>query len=107
MRTLMMVLAVTAVVAPPAFATPLPEEDLGEMAAGRVRLEQAQAPEVRAVNPELVARAEYAFDCWTVNPEARAPDGDFAACRGEFMTVMGQLEQELRTAGRENLAAVQ
>jgi hypothetical protein len=106
MRTLMMVLAVTAVVVSPALATPLPEEDLGEMAAGRVRLEAVQVPEVREVNPELVARAETAFDCWIINPEARAPEGDFAACRGDFMAAMSQLEKQLRTASSQDLAAI-
>ncbi len=102
-----MVLAMSAILASPALATPLPEEDLGEMAAGRERLAPGGGPAGRQRFPELVARAEGSFDCWTLNPEAAAPEGSFAECRGEFMATMRQLERLLRSASREDLAAVQ
>lgn len=105
MRQLLMAMALTAVVALPAAAAPLPEEDLGEMAAGRQRLALMAAPEVRARFPELLARAEFSFDCWTLNPEGRMPDGDFAACRGAFMAAMHQLETQVAAAARGDLAA--
>lgn len=105
MRKLLIAMALTAIVASPAGATPLPEEDLGEMAAGRQRLAAMSEPEVRQRFPELVARAEVSFDCWTLNPEAAAPDGSFAVCRAEFMAMMRQLEQKVPIATREDLAA--
>lgn len=107
MRKLLIVLAVTAALAPSAFATPLPEEDLGEMAIGRERLAAVSVPEIRQRFPALVARAEASFDCWTLNPEARAPEGSFALCRGEFMVSIHELERLMRHAARQDLAALQ
>lgn len=106
MRKWLMILALSAILAPPALAIPLPEEDLGEMAAGRERLATVAVPEIRQRFPELVARAEGSFDCWTLNPEASVPDGRYAACRGEFMATMQQLERLLRSVAREDLASL-
>lgn len=101
----MMAVVLATVIAGPAMATPLPEEDLGEMAAGRQRLAAVTVPEVRAHFPELVAQVESSFDCWTLNPEATAPEGRFAECRGDFMTRMSRLEGLVTAAAPENLAA--
>lgn len=107
MRPWMMAVILTALIAGPAAATPLPEEDLGEMAAGRARLAAVAVPEVRIRFPELVAQAESSFDCWTLNPEAMAPDGRFAVCRGGFMASMSRLEGLVAAAASEALAASQ
>lgn len=71
----------------------LPEEDLGEMAAGRLRLEEVLDSRTRARYPGMAATAELRFACWSTNPEARAPGGSYAACRADFMELVAALER--------------
>ncbi len=86
-----------------AAAGPLPEEDLGEMAAGRQRLEAVHAPGLRASHPELAARAESSFECWTSGIEGLHTAS--AACRDEFMVAVAALERAREQEGGGLIAA--
>lgn len=81
---------------------PLPSEDLGEMAAGRLRLERLLGEGARQVAPGATARAEASFACWTTSPEE--VDSSFMACRDEFLAAVGLVEQSV---ARRSLVAAQ
>jgi hypothetical protein len=103
MKSLILALVLSATTAGAAAgADRLPEEDLGEMAAGRQRLEAALDSGARALHPELSARAEAGFECWIGGIEDAGP----GACRDAFLIAVAALE-ELRQDGAGSLMAAQ
>lgn len=82
----------------------LPEEDLGEMAAGRQRLEMALTAASLTRHPEMTARAEAGFECWTAGIEAGGSDG-YVHCRDQFLMTIAALERLQEEEGGGLMAA--
>lgn len=74
-----------------------PEVDIGkeqrsEAIAGRQRLMGALAGDAPRRNPQAVARAQVAYDCWVEQLEEGWQRDDIERCRKAFNTAMGELE---------------
>ncbi len=82
---------------------PLPSEDLGEMAAGRLRLESLLSEGARQAAPAAMARAEDSFACWITGPEY--DDSGSMRCHDEFLAAIGRVEQSLAMPRRSLVAA--
>lgn len=82
----------------------LPFEELGEMAAGRQRLETLRAEGAAAVVPSLLAHAEERFACWTAAIDDNEVDGPAGQCRDDFLASLARMEQ-MAALAREPLVA--
>jgi OmpA-OmpF porin, OOP family len=69
----------------------LPPEKVDELAAARGRLMRALDAGARDSNPQVSATAQARFDCWVEQTEELDEEG-IAACRGEFLKAMEELE---------------
>jgi len=67
-------------------------EDLSK---ARERLISAFSRGAKEIAPDLTARAQVAYDCWTYELSQGAPAERLYQCRARFLTLMGRLEVEL------------
>ncbi|MCH7888535.1 MAG: OmpA family protein [Proteobacteria bacterium] len=73
----------------------LPAGTVDELAAARQRLVVALVANGRTTVPELAAHVQMLFDCWVEEQEENRQPDDIAACRGEFLDGVAQIEKSL------------
>src|SRR3546814_7413405 len=64
------------------------------MSQGRERLMPMRDSGARESKPQLAAHAQGSFDCWVEQQEENHQPDDIAACRGEFLEAMAELEKQ-------------
>ena len=73
----------------------LPEGKVEELEEARQRLVVALVANGRKTVPELAAHVQVMFDCWVEEQEENMQPKDIAACRGEFLDGVAQIEKSL------------
>jgi OOP family OmpA-OmpF porin len=72
----------------------LPATHIDDMSQGRERLMRTLDSGARESKPQLAAHAQGSFDCWVEQQEENHQPDDIAACRGEFLEAMAELEKQ-------------